>query len=90
MSNDVEQSLAKLHQELGMKRLSLWWAKTEILIGLAATAVALVAPDELFTHWSVRVALFVLGLYFAMAGHRSHLYQSTNRLIAHLTAKIDR
>jgi hypothetical protein len=31
--------------------------------------------------------LFVLGGYLAMAGHRSHLYQSNNKLAAYLVAE---
>ena len=89
MANGQEQPLDMLHKELGLKRLNLWWAKAEILIGLSAAAVALFGPGEWFSHWLIRGSLFVLGMYFAMAGHRSHLYQSTNRLIAHVVSKIE-
>jgi hypothetical protein len=34
------------------------------------------------------LALFVLGGYLAMAGHRSHLYQSNNQLAAYLANEI--
>jgi len=34
------------------------------------------------------VILFALGGYLALAGHRSHLYQSNNRLAAYLAAQI--
>lgn len=90
MPEGTEQPLAKLHRELGLKRLNLWWAKAEIVIGLVATAFAVFAPEELINHWTLRAALFVLGMYFALAGHRSHLYQSTNKLVAHVVSKIER
>lgn len=76
-----------LHRELGLRRLNPWWAKAEIVIGLAAAATAMFAPADMIDVWLVRVALFTLGLYFAMAGHRSHLYQSTNRLAAYASAR---
>ena len=82
MSNSIDP-LARLHRELGLKRLNPWWAKAEIVIGLGAAAIAIFAPPDVIPAWFVRVALFVLGFYFAMAGHRSHLYQSMNRLAAH-------
>lgn len=90
MQDYSDQPLARLHRELGLKRLNLWWAKAEIVIGLAAAAIGVFAPDELIGHWAIRMALFVLGMYFAMAGHRSHLYQSTNKLVAHVVSKIER
>jgi hypothetical protein len=34
------------------------------------------------------LALFVLGSYLALAGHRSHLYQSQNKLAAYLAGLI--
>ena len=34
--------------------------------------------------WLVPALLMTLGGYLALAGHRSHLYQSNNRLAAHL------
>jgi len=77
----------ELHRELGLRRLNPWWAKAEIVIGLGAAGVATFAPPEVVSAWMIRVALFTLGLYFAMAGHRSHLYQSMNRLAAHASAR---
>ena len=90
MSHDLEPSVLKLHQELGLKRLNLLWAKAEVLIGLAAAEISIFAPDDLIANWIFRASLFVLGFYFAMAGHRSHLYQSSNRLIAHVVSKMER
>jgi len=34
--------------------------------------------------WLGSVLLITLGEYLALAGHRSHLYQSNNRLAAHI------
>ncbi|OWK40927.1 hypothetical protein FRUB_04819 [Fimbriiglobus ruber] len=34
------------------------------------------------------MALISLGGYLALAGHRSHLYQSNNRLAAYLAGRI--
>jgi hypothetical protein len=36
------------------------------------------------------LALFVLGGYLALAGHRSHLYQSHNELTTYLVREIRR
>jgi hypothetical protein len=36
------------------------------------------------------LVLMVLGSYLAMAGNRSHLYQSNNELTAHLIEEIRR
>lgn len=82
MSDPIDAT-TQLHRDLRLKRLNPWWAKAEIVIGLAAAAIAIFAPADLIDAWAIRVALFVLGFYFAMAGHRSHLYQSMNRLAAH-------
>ena len=43
-------------------------------------------PDAL-TSVARSLDLFVLGGYLAMAGHRSHLYQSNNQLIAYRRSK---
>ncbi len=75
---------------LGHKPLSRTWAKAELLLGLTAAGVglhlgtwAVSRPTEV--EWpfaALGLALFVLGSYLAMAGHRSHLYQSNNELAA--------
>ena len=88
-----DDSLDRLHRDLGLKRLNPVWAKVEILLGLFAVAVGLVGAMKLATQpedqvppwaWLGPVLLVTLGCYLALAGHRSHLYQSNNRLAAHL------
>ena len=84
------------YRDLGLKRLSPVWAKCEILLGLLAATLGLSAvlspPDfvgDLGTlGYFCGVILVVLGAYLAMAGHRSHLYQSQNRLFAWLATKV--
>jgi hypothetical protein len=85
--------LSDLYRRLGYKPLNRAWAKVEILLGLTAAGVGLV-----LVHWPMSrspvmgevvlvlggLALFVLGGYLALAGHRSHLYQSANERTAYL------
>ena len=68
----------------GLTRLNPTWAKLEIILGLAAAAAGLrlLLGDGLAALGGG--ALVVLGLYLAMAGNRSHLYQSQNRQTAYL------
>jgi hypothetical protein len=84
----LADELARLHHTLGLKRLSPAWAKLELLGGLAVAAAGLVGiargPDPLTV--AAGAAAFALGFYLALAGHRSHLYQSNNRLAAYLAA----
>jgi hypothetical protein len=90
-------ALARLHRDLGLKPLFAVWAKLEILLGLGAAAVGLVVAVRLAARpeaavpewaWLAPVLLIALGGYLALAGHRSHLYQSNNRLVAHLAELI--
>lgn len=82
-----------LHHRLGYRRRSLVWPKVEILLGLAAAGLglilghgtlgrSLVAGDLALTVGGL--ALFVLGGYLTLAGHRTHLYQSGNERTAYL------
>ncbi len=92
---DTEKSVAELHSALGMKKLNPAWAKIEIFLGLAATAaglmVAMRASVEIdWVRIIVSMALMVFGAYLAMAGHRSHLYQSNNKLAAYLAERISK
>ena len=96
---DEQQSARqKLMKELGYKPLNRLWAKTEILLGLVAVFAGLMlgswsasqaAADRLGLVAIMAAILFVLGAYLAMAGHRSHLYQSQNELIAYLAERIE-
>ncbi len=96
---DTETSLAELHSALGMKKLNPGWAKIEIFLGLAAAAAGLMVAIRILSSASVEIdwvriivstALMVLGAYLAMAGHRSHLYQSNNKLAAYLAERISK
>ncbi len=91
---DPRDELAALDVQLGRA-----WAKVEILAGLAAAGSGLLlaiwhlntAAD--FTPWgflAAGLALFVLGGYLALAGHRSHLYRWNNRNTVHLIDEIRR
>lgn len=94
---DRQQALSCLLAELGYKPLSRTWAKMEILLGLAAAGLGLLLGDGAVSRpageieWGLAAAalvLFVLGSYLALAGHRSHLYQSSNERTAFLIAEI--
>src|SRR5262245_57466191 len=96
---DHDRALADLHAALGYKRLHPAWAKLEILLGLVAAGVglflgqwALSRPDA-DVSWALAaagLALFVLGGYLTLAGHRSHVYQSLNHVAAYLAGRFTR
>lgn len=77
----------RLLKEIGWSSNPFWkfWAKLEIFLGLTAVAIAVLIPLE---YRVSSVLLFVLGGYLAMAGHRSHMYQSNNRLTAYLAKTV--
>jgi hypothetical protein len=79
-----EQSLAELHAGLGYKPLNRTWAKLEILLGLTAAGAGLILNHSPAVGDLGGLALFILGGYLALAGHRSHLYQSANERTAYL------
>ncbi len=89
-TEDGQPSLAQLHDALGYKPLRRTWAKLELLLGLSAAGIGLLLgtwavsrPAEIEWPFAViGLVLFVLGGYLALAGHRSHLYQSNNELTA--------
>jgi hypothetical protein len=93
---DKDRALSQLREALGHKRLTRSWAKVEILLGLLATGLGLFLGEWAFGRsgddpWLLAAAgllLFVLGGYLALAGHRSHLYQSGNELAAYLAEEI--
>jgi hypothetical protein len=87
---DRNARLDRLHNDLGLKWLSPVWAKLEIILGLIAAGCGIplmVATADARTV-AGGLALFVLGGYLAMAGQRSHLYQSNNLLAAYLADEI--
>ncbi len=91
MAPPVDQS--ELHARLGYQRLNRTRAKLEILLGLVVAGAGLFLGDRAaaageWTLTAAALALFVLGGYLAMAGHRSHLYQSSNELTAYLADEI--
>jgi hypothetical protein len=95
MNSDPKPHSA-LYTELGYKPLHRQWAKLEIAIGLMAAGAGILLGQWIWTQdlgdasWAApaALALFVLGGYLTLAGHRSHLYQSNNELTAYLAAKI--
>ena len=75
----------------GLRPLRLSWAKCEIVLGLSAAAFGLrllCLQTTAAAAWAGG-ALLVLGLYLAMAGHRSHLYLSLNRQTAYLLQMLE-
>jgi hypothetical protein len=90
---------SRLYEELGLKRLNPLWAKIEILLGLAAVsgghlcgvfAIVHLESAPLWAMIAASLLLQSLGGYLALAGHRSHVYQSNNKLAAWLAAQITR
>jgi hypothetical protein len=86
----------RLHEDLGLKRLHPGWAKIEILLGLAAVStghlcgIYAIVQAGGATYWGLIAAcvlLQTLGGYLTLAGHRSHLYQSNNKLAAWLASQ---
>jgi len=76
-------------KSMGMKPLNRSWAKLEIVIGLG---VAVFGFKLLFVDSPVSWAgglLAVLGTYLAMAGSRSHIYQSLNQQTAYIFQILD-
>lgn len=91
----AEDPLDRLHRDLGLKRLNPLWAKLEIVLGLFAAAAGFVGAvatnltaNQPPIVWLGPVLLITLGGYLALAGRRSHLYQSNNRLAAHIAELI--
>ncbi|HZO89076.1 MAG TPA: hypothetical protein VFB38_12130 [Chthonomonadaceae bacterium] len=81
--------IAEYERAAGLKKLSPLWAKLEIVLGLSAAVCGLkLLPEEGWLGWGSG-ALIVLGLYLALAGNRSHLYQSMNRQHAYLLQMLE-
>lgn len=93
---DKDRALTHLRGALGYKPLTPIWAKAEIMLGLLAAGLGLFLGNGAFhpggdVSWLLPAAgilLFALGGYLALAGHRSHLYQSSNELAAYLAEEI--
>jgi hypothetical protein len=99
VTSEKPEQLARLHASLGYKPLSRAWAKAEIVLGLSAAGFGLLLGDWSVSQagdgeWALAAAtalmLFVLGGYLALAGHRSHLYQSNNESAALLLEEVRR
>ena len=95
--SEPKATLKELHGRLGYRPLSRSWAKVEIVLGLGAAAAGLLAGvwavSRAAVEWYPAAGAFlllVLGCYLALAGHRSHLYQSSNELTAYLADAIGR
>jgi hypothetical protein len=95
--NHIHDELDELHLHLKLKRLNPVWAKLEILLGLIAASTGLLVGvhailqfnrDPSWATTILSVVLQTLGCYLALAGHRSHLYQSKNKLTAFLASQI--
>jgi hypothetical protein len=90
---DMRRAITELRTHLGYKSLNRTCAKVEILLGLSAAGGGLLLGNwallrvSMEVEWGLAIgglALFVLGGYLALAGHRSHLYQSGNERTAYL------
>lgn len=89
----IETELVAIRLGLGQKRLNRPWAKAEIIIGLLTAGLGflismpavLIGQEVSWFQAAAGLTLFVLGGYLALAGHRSHLYQSANELTAYLS-----
>ena len=93
---DTANARPTIEARMGLKTLSPTWAKAEIVLGLSCVWAAmhptfllrLAEQPATATIWSFW--LFLLGAYLAMAGSRSHIYQSANRVAEFLSRQIDR
>ena len=95
--DERRKELSELHSRLSYKPLNRAWAKLEIVLGLSATGAGLLAgvwgvsraaAEQEWLAVAVGFVLFVLGGYLTLAGHRSHIYQSNNELVAYLAEEI--
>ena len=86
----------EVHARLNYRRLNRAWAKAEILLGLLAAGAGLFVGlpaasrplEESHPLVAAGLLLFALGGYLALAGHRSHLYQSSNDRLVLLIEEI--
>src|SRR3954468_20965799 len=86
----------EVHARLNYRRLNRAWAKAEILLGLLAAGAGLFVGlpaasrplEESYPLLTAGLLLFALGGYLALAGQRSHLYQSSNDCLVLLIEEI--
>lgn len=87
----------RLYQDLGWHRPNLAWAKLEILLGLISVSgghllsiytIVHAGPTWFWLFLLGSLLLQSLGGYLALAGHRSHVYQSNNKLTAWLANRL--
>lgn len=97
MTDPLADDLDALRRATGFRPLNKAWAKCEILFGLIAVGIGLVSAlhlakrpeaEVLWWAWAGPVLLIALGGYLALAGHRSHIYQSNVRLTAYLAMRM--
>jgi hypothetical protein len=93
--SEKERRIESLLGDLGHRPLNRTWAKLEILLGLTAAGGGMLMATWALGQTGVQfdfalagLVLFVLGGYLALAGSRSHLYQSNNELTAYLVEEI--
>ncbi|MCU0706054.1 MAG: hypothetical protein MUF18_18995 [Fimbriiglobus sp.] len=94
MPDPLADEIETLHTACGFRRLNPVWAKAEIVLGLIGVGCGLLlefraaqTSDLNLPLVAAGLALFVFGGYLTLAGHRSHLYQSHNRLAAYLAGQ---
>jgi hypothetical protein len=90
---DLNRARSDLHARLDRRRIRRAWGKVEIFLGLTAAGLGLFLGDGWLgggTHeidWmrlGTGLALFVLGGYLALAGHRGHLYVWSDEQVSFL------
>ena len=95
--SDFQRELDRLHVHLEFKHLKASWAKAEILLGFMSASTGLLCGiyavlrfdrDQPWVLLIASVLLQSLGGYLVLAGHRSHLYQSHNKLAAWITLRL--
>lgn len=83
----------------GQRRFGGAWAKAEIFLGLLAAGLGLFVGIWMLMRPAAEIdwrlvasglALFVLGGYLTLAGHRSHLYRVSGEMTARLLEEIRR
>lgn len=94
MAIRIDEAWQEIRQDLGYTQLNKIWARIEVFFGLFAMAlgIAWIVNENQWIAFSpfngTGIALFILGGYLALAGHRSHIYQSMNQQTAYLLTKL--